>query len=498
MTVLTEAQRHEGASNDALAAAEAAGRTVETDIPARLDRLGWGRFHTLVVAALGITWILDGLEVTLAGSLSGALKDSPTLQFSNADIGIAASAYLAGAVLGALFFGWLTDRIGRKKLFFVTLAVYLAATAATAFSWNLWSFALFRFLTGAGIGGEYTAINSTIQELVPARYRGWTDLVINGSFWIGAAIGAVLGIVLLNPAVIDPELGWRVAFLAGALLGLIVFLMRFWIPESPRWLMIHGQPERAQAIVADIERGASPHRDALITDKLPTIRLRMRTHTPLTEVARTLAHSYRSRTILGLGLMTAQAFFYNAIFFTYALILTDFYGIAADHVGWYLLPFAAGNFLGPLLLGRLFDTLGRRIMITATYFLSGALLAISGYLFSIGVLSAQTQTIAWMIIFFFASPAASAAYLTVSETFPLEVRALAIAMFYAIGTAVGGVAGPALFGVLIDTGSRASVFGGYLLGSALMIGAAYLAWRLCIACERTPLEDVARPLAAIE
>ena len=243
----------------------AAGRTVETDIPARLDRLRWGRFHTLVVAALGITWILDGLEVTLAGSLSGALKDSPTLRFSNADIGIASSAYLAGAVLGALFFGWLTDRIGRKKLFFITLAVYLAATAATAFSWNLWSFALFRFVTGAGIGGEYTAINSTIQELVPARYRGWTDLVINGSFWIGAAIGAVLGIVLLNPAVIDPELGWRVAFLAGAILGLIVFLMRFWIPESPRWLMIHGQPERAQAIVADIERGSQVHADSVAT-----------------------------------------------------------------------------------------------------------------------------------------------------------------------------------------------------------------------------------------
>jgi MFS family permease len=498
MTVSTEAKRQEGVSKEALAAAEAGGRTVETDIPARLDRLGWGRFHTLVVAALGITWILDGLEVTLAGSLSGALKNSPTLQFSNADIGIAASAYLAGAVLGALFFGWLTDRIGRKKLFFVTLTVYLLATAATAFSWNLWSFALFRFLTGAGIGGEYTAINSTIQELVPARYRGWTDLVINGSFWIGAAIGAVLGIVLLNPAVIDPELGWRVAFLAGALLGMIVFLMRFWIPESPRWLMIHGQPERALAIVADIERGATVHPDAVTTGKLPTIRLRMRTHTPLMEVWRTLIHAYRNRTILGLGLMTAQAFFYNAIFFTYALILTDFYGIAADQVGWYLLPFAAGNFLGPLLLGRLFDTLGRRIMITATYFLSGALLAISGYLFSIGVLTAQTQTIAWMIIFFFASPAASAAYLTVSETFPLEVRALAIAIFYAIGTAVGGVAGPALFGVLIDTGSRTSVFGGYLLGSALMIGAAYLAWRLCIACERTPLEDVARPLAAIE
>ena len=479
-------------------AASPENRIVETDIPARLDRLAWGRFHTLVVTALGVTWILDGLEVTLAGALSGALKASPVLQFSNADIGIASSAYLAGAVLGALFFGWLTDRIGRKKLFFVTLAVYLAATAATALSWNLYSFALFRFLTGAGIGGEYTAINSTIQELVPARYRGWTDLVINGSFWIGAAIGAVLGIVLLNPAVIDPETGWRFAFLAGAALGLIVFLMRFWIPESPRWLMIHGQPERAEAIVAEIERGAAEHADDQRSANLPKIRLRMRSHTPLREVAQTLLRAYPQRTMLGFGLMTAQAFFYNAIFFTYALILTDFYGISADGVGWYLLPFAAGNFLGPLLLGRFFDTLGRRVMITLTYALSGILLAVAGYLFSIGVLSAQTQTIAWMIIFFFASPAASAAYLTVSETFPLEVRALAIAMFYALGTAVGGVAGPALFGVLIDTGSRTSVFGGYLLGAALMIAAAVLAWRLCLACERKPLEDVARPLAVIE
>jgi MFS family permease len=479
------------------ASASDSSRIVETDIPARLDRLSWGRFHTLVVVALGVTWILDGLEVTLAGALSGALKASPTLQFSNADIGIASSAYLAGAVLGALFFGWLTDRIGRKKLFFVTLAVYLAATAATALSWNLYSFALFRFLTGAGIGGEYTAINSTIQELVPARYRGWTDLVINGSFWIGAAIGAVLGIVLLNPAVIDPDVGWRVAFLAGATLGLVVFLMRFWIPESPRWLMIHGQPERAQAIVADIERRSTVAADSG-AGTLPTIRLRMRSHTPLREVARTLIRAYPNRTVLGFGLMAAQAFFYNAIFFTYALILTDFYGIAADHVGWYLLPFAAGNFLGPLLLGRLFDTVGRRTMITLTYGVSGVLLAVSGYLFSIGVLTAQTQTIAWMVIFFFASPAASAAYLTVSETFPLEIRALAIAMFYALGTAVGGVAGPALFGMLIDTGSRVSVFGGYLLGAIMMLAAAVLAWRLCIACERRPLEDVARPLAVIE
>lgn len=467
---------------------------VETDIPARLDSLPWGGFHTRVIAALGITWILDGLEVTLAGALSGALKASPVLNFSNTDIGIATSAYLAGAVLGAIGFGWLTDRIGRKRLFFVTLAVYLTATAATAFSWNLASFALFRFITGAGIGGEYTAINSTIQELVPARYRGRTDLIVNGSFWIGAAIGAVSAIVLLDPTVIDPELGWRLAFLTGAGLGLVVFVMRLWIPESPRWLMIHGQPERALKIVADIERavpgsGKSDH-------PLPKIRLTMRTHTPLREVADTLFHTYRGRSLTGLSLMVAQAFFYNAIFFTYALVLTDFFAIPAAHVGWYILPFAAGNFLGPLLLGPLFDTVGRRTMIALTYSVSGILLAVSGYLFSIGVLSAQTQTVAWMVIFFFASPAASAAYLTVSETFPLEVRALAIALFYAIGTGIGGVAGPALFGVLIDTGSRVSVFAGYLLGSGLMVAAALIAWRHCIDAECKSLEEVARPLAA--
>ncbi|MGL5167690.1 MAG: MFS transporter [Afipia sp.] len=468
--------------------------TVETDIPARLDSLPWGAFHTRVIAALGITWILDGLEVTLAGALSGALKDSPVLRFTNTDIGIVTSAYIAGAVLGAIGFGWLTDRIGRKKLFFVTLAVYLAATAATAFSWNLASFALFRFLTGAGIGGEYTAINSTIQELVPARYRGRTDLIVNGSFWIGAAIGAVSAIVLLDPNVIDPEVGWRLAFLTGAGLGLVVFVMRLWIPESPRWLMIHGQPERALKIVADIERSGGCEPDP----SLPKIRLKMRTHTPLREVATTLFRTYRSRSLVGLSLMVAQAFFYNAIFFTYALVLTDFFGIASSHVGWYILPFAAGNFLGPVLLGSLFDTLGRRTMIALTYSVSGLLLAVSGYLFSIGVLSAQTQTIAWMVIFFFASPAASAAYLTVGETFPLEVRALAIALFYAIGTAIGGIAGPALFGVLIDTGSRDSVFAGYLLGSFLMIAAAFIAWRYCIDAECKPLEEVARPLAAQE
>jgi MFS family permease len=473
-------------------------RIIETSIPARLDSLHWSGFHTRVVLALGITWILDGLEVTLAGALSGALKDSPTLKFSNFDVGLANSAYLAGAVLGALGFGWLTDRIGRKKLFFITLAVYLTATAATALSWNVASYALFRFITGAGIGGEYTAINSTIQELVPARYRGWTDLVINGSFWIGAAIGAVSAIVLLDPHLFGPDLGWRLAYLTGAVLGLIVFVMRMWIPESPRWLMIHGYPERAHAIVEQIERSVTGHVEDPRKHAWPKIRLRMRDHTPLSEVAHTLFTTYRQRSLVGLALMVAQAFFYNAIFFTFALVLTTFYGIPADQIGWYILPFAAGNFLGPLLLGRLFDTLGRRIMISFTYGVSGALLALSGYLFARGALSAEGQTIAWMVIFFFASAAASSAYLTVSETFPLEVRALAIALFYSIGTGIGGVIGPALFGALIDTGSRESVFAGYLFGSALMIAAAVIAWRYAVSAERRTLETVAPPLAFVE
>jgi MFS family permease len=473
-------------------------RLIETSIPSRLDALTWSGFHTRVVLALGITWILDGLEVTLAGALAGALKASPAMHFSNFDVGLANSLYLAGAVLGAIGFGWLTDRIGRKKLFFITLAVYLTATAATALSWNVASYALFRFLTGAGIGGEYTAINSTIQELVPARYRGWTDLVINGSFWIGAALGATGAIVLLDPGTAGPDLGWRLAYFTGAVLGLIVFVMRMWIPESPRWLMIHGYPDQAHAIVDNIERSVIGHAQDARAGAFTRIKLRMRDHTPLGEVARTLLSTYRQRSLVGLALMVAQAFFYNAIFFTFALVLTDFYDIPADKVGWYLLPFAAGNFLGPLLLGRLFDTLGRRIMIAFTYGVSGVLLAFSGYLFSIGVLSAQTQTIAWMVIFFFASPAASAAYLTVSENFPLEVRALAIALFYAIGTGIGGVIGPALFGVLIDTGSRASVFGGYLLGSVLMIAAAGIGWRYAVAAERKSLETVAVPLAFVE
>jgi MFS family permease len=489
-------QRRQSDLDAARQSADSDDRVVETSIPYRLDALRWSGFHTRVVLALGITWILDGLEVTLAGALSGALKESPVMHFSNFEVGFANSGYLAGAVLGAVGFGWLTDRIGRKKLFFITLGLYLTATAATALSWSVASYALFRFLTGAGIGGEYTAINSTIQELVPARYRGWTDLLINGSFWIGAALGAVSAIVLLDPAWIGTDLGWRLAYLTGAGLGLVVFVMRMWIPESPRWLITHGRPDQADAIMRDIEGMTGASEEA--PRAWPKLKLRMRDHTPLREVAHTLFFVYRQRSLVGLTLMVAQAFFYNAIFFTFALVLTDFYGIEANQIGWYILPFAAGNFLGPLVLGRLFDTWGRRPMITLTYGLSGVLLALSGYLFMIGVLDARTQTIAWMVIFFCASPAASAAYLTVSETFPLEVRALAIALFYAVGTAIGGVAGPAMFGALIDTGSRGSVFAGYLLGATLMLAASAVAWRYCIAAERRTLESISRPLASVE
>ncbi len=471
------------------------GAIIETDIPARLDALPFGRFHILVIVALGITWILDGLEVTLAGALAAKLKEPAALGLSNAQVGLAGSCYLCGAVGGAFFFGWLTDRLGRKKLFTITLAVYLLATAATGLSWGAWSFILFRILTGAGIGGEYTAINSTIQELIPARFRGWTDLLINGSFWVGAAIGAGGSLVLLNPALINPAIGWRLAFLIGATIGLVILVMRLWIPESPRWLVTHGMPQAADDVVRGIE--AQFARNGATTPQ-QKIRLRMRDHTPLREVARTLFETYRQRTLVGLSLMAAQAFFYNAIFFTYALILTDFYHTPADRVGWYILPFAAGNVLGPVLLGRLFDTVGRKTMIASTYAISGLLLAVTADLFSRDLLTAQTLTIAWMTVFFFASAAASSAYLTVSEIFPLEIRALAIAFFYAIGTAAGGIAGPFLFGMLIDTGSRGSVAVGYLIGSALMIGAAVAEALWGVAAERKSLETVAKPLAFVD
>ncbi|HLI12562.1 MAG TPA: MFS transporter [Alphaproteobacteria bacterium] len=474
------------------------GTAFETDVPARLDRLPWSGFHWLVIMALGVTWILDGLEVTLVGSLAGAIRGS-SLALSDTEIGVAASCYLAGAILGAIGFGYLTDRLGRKRLFTATVAVYAVATLATGASWDFWSFAVFRFVTGAGIGGEYSAINSAIQELIPARCRGWTDLAINGSFWIGAALGALGSLVVLDPAILPQEVGWRVAFSVGGVLGLIVIALRRYIPESPRWLMTHGRVEEAERVVGEIEARVAGQAGPLpAVPEGSRVRLSADHRLTMLELARTIVATYPQRAVLGLVLMAAQAFFYNAIFFTYALVLTRFYGIKAGEVGGYILAFAVSNFMGPLLLGHLFDRLGRRIMITATYGLSGLMMLATAALFAQGALSAVGQTAVWTAIFFVASAAASSAYLTVSESFPLEVRALVIALFYAIGTAIGGIAGPTLFGALIDTGSRFSIMWGYVGGAVLMLGAALTEARLGIKAERQSLEAVARPLSAVE
>ena len=469
------------------------GKKIESYVPARLDRLPWSSWHWLIVVSLGAIWILDGLEVTLAGALGGILTRHETLGLTDTQVGASATCYLTGAVLGALLFGYGTDRFGRKKLFFITVAVYLIGTALSAFSWNFESYAVFRALTGAGIGGEYAAINSAIDELIPARVRGRVDLIINGSYWIGAAVGAVATLVLLDPRHVPVWLGWRFAFGIGATLGLIVIFFRRWIPESPRWLMIHGRNSEAEQIVAEVERkiGASP----LLQSNTP-ITILTRRHTPWREMWDAIVHEHRRRSFLGLVLMSTQAFFYNAIFFTYALVLMRFYGVPEQKVGGYLLPFALGNVLGPLVLGHLFDTIGRKQMITATYGLAGILLALTGWLFHAGVLTAQTQTLAWTIIFFIASAAASSAYLTVSEIFPLEIRALAIAIFYAIGTLIGGVGAPLLFGWIIGIGSITALFIGYLVAAALMIfGAAIEAW-IGIPAERCSLEHIAAPLSS--
>lgn len=472
---------------------------VATNVPARLDRLPWAGFHWRVVVALGVTWILDGLEVTLVGSLAAAIARPSGLGLSEAEIGLTATAYVLGAVGGALLFGYLTDRFGRKRLFTVTVTVYLLATVFTGLAWDFWSFAFFRFITGAGIGGEYAAINSAIQELVPARHRGATDLIINGSFWVGGALGALASIVVLDPTWFAPDIGWRLAFALGGVIGIVIIWLRRFIPESPRWLMTHGRIAEAEQIVAAIEAEAGREHgiDLSNHEALPVIRLRKRRFTPIGEVLRNLFRVYPRRTSVGLVLMTSQAFCYNAIFFTYALVLSKFYGIAAEDVGWFIFPFAAGNFFGPLLLGRLFDTLGRRVMIAGTYGFAGVLLIATGWLFAEGLLSAETQTLAWVIVFFFASAAASAAYLTVGETFPLEMRAMSIAVFYAFGTALGGSIGPALFGVLIESGSRSAIMVGYSIGGALMVIAAVVQALWGTRAARRPLEEVAAPLSHV-
>ncbi|HXE17532.1 MAG TPA: MFS transporter [Stellaceae bacterium] len=464
-----------------------------SDIPARLDRLPWSRFHLLIAIALGVTWVLDGLEVTIVGALGGVLQDEATLHLTGTEIGTMASAYVVGAVIGALAFGWLTDRVGRRRMFFVTLAIYLVGVLLSAFSWNFASFAIFRLITGLGIGGEYAAINSAIDEMMPARLRGRIDLIINGSFWIGAALGSGVANVVLDTRLFPVDLGWRLGFAIGAVLGCIVLFLRRWVPESPRWLLTHGYREHAEANIAEVERRAGVH------DRTPP-ETRATFHPRQSFGLALLFHSmfvvYRRRTAVVLVLMASQAFLYNAIFFTLALVLTKFYAVPPASVGSYILPFAAGNFLGPLVLGRWFDTIGRRAMIAGTYTVSGVLLAITALLFAEGRLTVDQQVAAWSVIFFFASAAASAAYLSAGELFPLEIRALAIAAFYAAGTGVGGVIGPYLFGRLVDTGSRWALSTGYLAAAALMLIAAAVQAVFGVDAERQPLEAVAVPLSA--
>jgi MFS family permease len=438
---------------------------------------------------------LDGLEVTLAGAIGGVLKES--LHITDAQVGTTATFYLTGAVLGALGFGYATDRLGRKKLFTVTLAVYLVATLLTALSWNFWSYAIFRAFTGMGIGGEYAAINSAIDELIPARLRGRVNLIINSTYWIGAALGAGATIILLEGNRFPPEIGWRFAFGLGAILGLIILFIRRFIPESPRWLLTHDQEPLAEKIVGDVEEQVKRIAKHLPKPEGKPLRITVRDRTPWDEIWRHVLIEQRRRSLLGLTLMVSQAFFYNAVFFTYALMLVRFYHVPAGNVGRYLFPFALGNVAGPLLLGTLFDTVGRKPMIATTYALSGLLLAFSGWLFVRGALTATTQTIAWTLIFFTASCAASAAYLTVSEVFPLEIRAMAISLFYAIGTLVGGAGAPALFGVLIGSGSRVQVFWGYMFASALLLLAAVVEAVLGVKAEGQSLETISTPLSAV-
>ena len=470
---------------------------ITTDIPARMDRLPWARWHWLVVIGLGTVWILDGLEVTIVGSMSEALKDPNTgLGLTSSDIGMAGAVYVAGACIGALFFGQLTDRFGRKKLFLITLAVYTAATVATAFAPNAgWYFAA-RFLTGAGIGGEYAAINSAIDELIPARFRGRVDIAINGSFWVGAALGSLLTIPLLDPTIVDPEWGWRLAFGLGAILAVGILLVRRNVPESPRWLFIHGREGEGEEIVRDIERTVSEESGRELPPVSETITIRQRKTIGIGLIAKTVFTLYPKRTVLCLSLFIGQAFLYNAFFFTYGDTLTTFLDV--KQTGWYLAIFAASNFLGALLLSPLFDRLGRVKMITGTYVLSGVLLGVAGFV--LGDLTATSLTAFGAVIFFFASAGASAAYLTASEVFPMETRALCIAFFYAIGTAAGGISGPLLFGKLIDDASASGdithIAIGYYIGAVLMIIGGIVEAVLGVRAEGKSLESIAQPLTA--
>jgi MFS family permease len=469
---------------------------ISTDIPARLDRLPWSAWHWRVVIALGVSWLLDGLEVTVVGSIGPALQRPETLGLSATQIGWAASAYIAGAVLGAIFFGRLADKLGRKRMFLTTLVVYLIATVLTAFTWDITSFAFCRFLTGFGIGGEYAAINSAIDELIPSRHRGRVDIVINGSFWLGAIGGSLLSIVALNTGLFPANVGWRLTFALGVVLGLVILLVRRNVPESPRWLLIHGREAEAERLVADVEEKVAAEKGRALPAADREITIHQRRSIGFGTIARTVFSRYRRRAVLGFSLFIGQAFLYNAITFGFGAILTTFYDVPTSDTGYYFAFIAAGNFLGPLLLGKLFDTVGRRIMISSTYLLSGGLLFGTAWLFDRGSLDAVTLTICWCVVLFFASAGASSAYLTVSEVFPMETRAMAIAFFYALGTAAGGISGPLIFARLTESGVVADTVLAFQIGAGLMCAAGLVAAFLAVRAERRSLEDIARPLSA--
>jgi MFS family permease len=472
-------------------------KTIETNIPARMDRLPWSRWHWTVVLGLGTVWVLDGLAVTIVGAIGGRLSDPGSgLELSASQVGAAGSAYIVGACLGALYFGRLADKIGRKKLFMLTLAIFLAGSVLTAFSMSFMWFLACRFVTGAGVGGEYSAIHSAVDELIPARVRGAVDLTIGGSYWIGTILGSLASLVLLDQNLFPIDIGWRLCFGLAALMGFAILLVRRNVPESPRWLFLHGYEEEAERVTADIERQVVAATGQELMEPRRTMRVKQRGPMGIGEIASVVFKLYPKRTFVGFALFTGQAFLYNAIFFTYALVLTEIYGVGSGSVGLYLLPFAVGNFCGPLFLGPLFDSIGRKPMIAGTYILSGILLIITGILFQGGTLNATTQTIAWCVIFFFASAGASAAYLTVSEIFPMETRAMAIAFFYATGTIVGGFGGPLLFGALIQSGEPSQIFIGYLVGAAVMIVGGIIQAMMGVEAARRDLEDIAPPLSA--
>jgi MFS family permease len=470
---------------------------VRTNVPARLDRLPWARWHWMIVIGLGTVWVLDGLEVTIVGNLSGRLAEKGSgLPITQSQVtGTGAAMYVLGACLGALFFGWLTDRFGRRKLFMITLAVYLFGTAMTALSFHAWWFFLFRFITGAGIGGEYAAINSAIDELIPARHRGRIDIVINGTYWAGAAFGALLTVPLLTQ--LPVSWGWRVAFGLGVVLGLVILLVRRNVPESPRWLFIHGRGREAEELVKSVEEIVEREDQVVLEPVDEYIEIHPRKTIGFVRIAKTLIRDYPRRSALGLALFIGQAFLYNAITFGYAQILQTFFNVPPGHTGYYFAVIAVGNLLGPLLLAPLFDSWGRKVMITGTYVLSGVLLLVTAWLFGQGALSATTMTACWCVVLFFASAGASAAYLTVSEIFPLETRALAIAFFYAVGTAAGGITGPLIFANLVGTGKVGDTVLAFVIGAVLMILAGLVELALGVKAERRSLESLATPLSAV-